>query len=297
MEGQFKAIERISRQIGFLAKSGHELVITHGNAPQVGFMLMRGEIARHVVHALPLDICGADTQGATGYMLQQALRNWLDHQGCDREVITMITQVIVGEPTPDGAPNTKGIGPFFDKERALELMVNRGWDFTVVSGQGYQRVVSCLTPRQIVEIKTIRTLFDSGVVVVCSGGGGIPITIENGKLMGVEAVVDKTYTAFLLADELDASLIVFVSPLERIIRTFNFDPNNGIYDFELENLNKFLDQHRDIEDTTRHKLIASQHYLSKVARDILVVSPDQLSLVADRRKGIHLIPKNVSIGA
>lgn len=297
MGGQMKAIYRMAQQLAKLVKEGHQLVITHGNAPQVGYMLLRGEVARHIVHPLPLDICGADTQGATGYMLQQSLRNWLDQQDCSREVITLITQVVVGDPPPPGAPNIKGIGPFFDKERAFELMGDRGWDFNIVRGRGYQRVVPCLTPGRILEINSIRYLFESGVVVVCSGGGGIPIKIDkNGTLNGVEAVVDKTYTAFLLSDELDADGIVFVSPMERIIRSFNFDPHNGLLAFNLEDLDKFIEQHPDIEDTSRHKLIASRNYLKKRTRKVLVVPPDQLGMVSGEFNGIQLISKKPGVG-
>lgn len=225
-------------------------------------------------------------------MLQQALRNWLDHQDCNREVISLITQVVVGEPPPVGAPNSKGIGPFFDKERALELNGNRGWDFTMVPGQGYQRIVPCLTPNRIIEINSIQSLFESNVVVVCSGGGGIPIAIDNqGELKGVEAVVDKTYTAFLLADELDAEKIIFVSPLDRIIRSFNYDPHNGLHFFDLGKLDDFLAKSPKTEDTTRHKLIASKNYL-KNNLSVVIVPPDQLHLVTEDFKGIKLTNKH-----
>lgn len=292
MQGQINAVTLIAPQLGALVKAGHQVVILHGNAPQVGFMLLRGEAARHIVHALPLDICGADTQGATGYMLQQALRNWLDQQGCEREVLTLITQVVAGETAPVGAPHTKGIGPFFDRERALELAANRGWDLTIVPGQGYQRVVPCLEPKKILEINSIRTLFEQDMVVVCSGGGGIPIAIDNqGKFKGVEAVVDKAYTAFLLAEELDSDLIIFVSPWERIIRSLKIDPYHGSQVFDLQQVDDFLGKSPEIEDTIRHKLIASQIYLQNHTRTVRLVQPDQLGSVTNGCVGIQLVAR------
>jgi carbamate kinase len=169
--GQLETIANVAGHLGALVKNGHRLVITHGNASQVGYMLLRGEVARHVIHSLPLDICGADTQGATGYMLQQALCNWFSRHGLDQEVTTLVTQVVVGEPAPPGAPCTKGIGPFFDWERAQALINNHKWEFDMVPGHGYQRIVPCLTPKKIVEARSIRNLFDNGAVVICAGGG------------------------------------------------------------------------------------------------------------------------------
>lgn len=296
MFGQMKAITSIADQLGELVKVGHKLVITHGNAPQVGFMLLRGEAARHMVHPLPLDICGADTQGATGYMLQKALRNWLDHQGLENEVLTLVTQVIVGEPAPPGAPRTKGIGPFFERGRAQALEKSRGWELDMIPGQGYQRVVPCLTPKRIVEANSIRYLFDQGLVVVCAGGGGIPVSIDNnGDIIGVEAVVDKAYTAFLLGEEVQAEAIIFVSPWERIVNTIGLDLNNGLHSFYFNDLDALLGRSSDIEDTMRHKLIASRNHLQTSKTPVLIVPPDQLGVAPDRCVGIQLIAEKVDI--
>ncbi len=296
MLGQMEAITGIADQLGELVKAGHNLVITHGNAPQVGYMLLRGEAARHIVHPLPLDICGADTQGATGYMLQKALRNWLDHQGLENEVLTLITQVVVGAPAPHGAPRTKGIGPFFERGRAQALNKNHGWELEMVPGQGYQRVVPCLTPKCILEANSIRYLFERGQVVVCSGGGGIPVRInELGNIVGVEAVVDKAYTAFLLGEELQADMIIFVSQWERIINTFDLDLNNGLLNFHFSDLDNLLERNTKIEDTMRHKLIASRNRIEENGRPVLIVPPDQLGKVPDRCKGIQLIAGKASV--
>jgi len=296
MLGQMKAIARIADQLGELVKAGHKLAITHGNAAQVGFMLLRGEAARHIVHPLPLDICGADTQGATGYMLQQALRNWLDHQGLNIGISTLVTQVVVGEPAPPGAPRMKGIGPFFDRGRAQALKKNHGWELELVPGQGYQRVVPCLTPKRIVEANSIGYLFERGEIVVCSGGGGIPVRIdENQNIVGVEAVVDKAYTTFLLGEELQTEMIIFVSPWERIVRTFDLDLNNGLHDFSLSDLDALMERSSEMEDTMRHKLIASRNYIHNNEKNVLIVPPDQLGLIPDRCKGIQLIAEKISV--
>ena len=289
MQEQMDAIVRITDQLGKLVKDGHKLVITHGNAAQVGFVLLRGEAARHVVHSLPLDICGADTQGATGYMLQQALKNWLTQQNFQNEVSTIVTQVIVGEPTPTGAPCTKGIGPFFDMGRAQSLKIKRGWELDMIPGQGYQRVVPCLTPMEIVEANSIRFLLERGVIVICAGGGGIPVRIDDqGGIAGVEAVVDKAYTATLLAKEIGTDMIVFVSPWKRMVSVFDLRINTKLLQMSLSELDELIKPSTVMKDTMRHKLIASRNFLQNNGRTVLIVPPDQLGMVPDRCGGIQL---------
>jgi carbamate kinase len=294
MLGQMKAITYITNQLGKLVLAGHKLAITHGNAPQVGFMLLRGEAARHVVHPLPLDICGADTQGATGYMLQQSLRNWLDHQQDDTGVVALVTQVIVGEPTQTGAPRTKGIGPYFEHSRAQALEKSRGWELGMISGQGFQRIVPCLTPKRIIEANAIRYLFDHGMIVICSGGGGIPVMLDDANnIIGVEGVVDKAYTAFLLLSELKAKMVIFVSPWERIVNAFDFALENGLHRISLSDLDGLIERRPVIEDTMWHKIIASRNYLKNGGKSVLIVPPDQLGLVPDQCKGIKLVANHV----
>jgi len=289
MPEQLDAIVRITDQLGRLVAGGHKLVLTHGNAAQVGFVLLRGEAARHVVHSLPLDICGADTQGATGYMLQQALKNWLSNQGLQSDVSTIITQVIIGEPAPVGAPCTKGIGPFFDMGRAQSLKVKRGWELDLIPGQGYQRVVPCMTPKEIIEANSIRFLLEHDVVVICAGGGGIPVRInEQGEIYGVEAVVDKAYTAALLAQEIGTDTVVFVSPWEKIIDVFDLRIDSPLMQLNLSEFEKLIDSNREMEDTMRHKLIASRNFLQEGGRSVLLIPPDQLGMVPDKCSGIKL---------
>lgn len=287
--GQLETIANVAGHLGALVKNGHRLVITHGNASQVGYMLLRGEVARHVIHSLPLDICGADTQGATGYMLQQALCNWFSRQGLDQEVATLVTQVVVGEPAPPGAPCTKGIGPFFDWERAQALINNHKWEFDMVPGHGYQRIVPCLTPKKIVEARSIRYLFDNGAVVICAGGGGIPVLAdEGGVLVGIEAVVDKAYTAELLAQVVQAKTIIFVSPWERIVKTFLLSQFDKLHRINLVDLDMLIAQSSSIEDTMRHKLIISRHFLLEDGRSVLFLPPDQLGAVPHDCSGVLL---------
>ena len=289
MQEQMDAIVLITDQMGELVASGHKLVLTHGNAPQVGFMLLRGEAARHIVHSLPLDICGADTQGATGYMLQQALKNWLSHRSLPTEVSTVVTQVIVGETAPVGAPCTKGIGPFFDRDRAQSVKIKRGWELDLVQGQGYQRVVPCMTPKEIIEANSIRFLLEHDVVVICAGGGGIPVRVdEQGELRGVEAVVDKAYTAALLAKVIGIDTIVFVTPWEKIVSVFDLKLDNPLTQFDRGEFELLIELNKEMEDTMLHKLIASRNFLQDGGRSVLIIPPDQLNRVPEKCSGIRL---------
>jgi carbamate kinase len=289
IQEQIEAIARITDHLGQLVREGHNLVITHGNAAQVGFVLLRGEAASHVVHSLPLDICGADTQGATGYMIQQALKNWLIEHDIQKEIATIITQVIVSGESPPGYPCVKGIGPFFDEGRSQSLKINRGWDLDLIRGQGYQRVVPCLTPIEIIEANTIRYLAEQGGIVICAGGGGIPVKInEQGGFCGVEGVVDKAYTATLIAQETGTKMIVFVSSWKGIISVFDLRIDNKFLQMTAGDLDQLIDPNHEMEDTMRHKLIASRNFLQEPGRSVLIVPPDQLNLVPHHCAGIKI---------
>lgn len=290
ISGQKEASVRLAGLIGEMANAGHELVITHGNGPQVGNMLFRAEVARHAVYALPLDICGADTQGATGYLLQQALHNWLRQRSLEKEITTVVTQVVVNGADLAVAGLTKGIGPFFDQQRAQDYENSRGWRFVMIPGHGYQRAVPALLPQRIVEANTIRYLLERGVIVICAGGGGIPVRVDaEGQLDGVEAVIDKAYTAALLAQEIGAETIVFVSPWERIERTFSESVINGLTCIPLSTLNKLIEQRSDLGESIRAKLLASQLFLERGGQSVLIVSPEQLGAKPEFGWGVRLL--------
>lgn len=292
LQGQKEAVESIVDRFGNVFQAGHEIVIVHGNGPQVGNMLFRGEIASHAVHPVPLDVCGADTQGATGYFLQQSVQNLLRREGVAREVMAVVTQVLVDETDPELAAPTKGVGPFFDTERAQMYGRTRGWQFSMVPGRGQQRAVPALLPRQILEIDSIRCLMKSGTIVVCAGGGGIPVSYdEHGDLIGVEAVVNKSHTATLLASEIEADTIVFVSQWEKIAQAFPAVVKGEHVQLTFTELNEHIEQSRDeLSDSMYLKLLASSKYLQAGGRSIWIISPEQLGSVLNRDCGIQLIP-------
>ncbi len=291
LQGQKEAVARIANSLGSLLQAGYELIIVHGNGPQVGNMLFRGEVASHAVYPVPLDVCGADTQGATGYFLQQSLQNLLRREGVERDATAVVTQVIVDQSDPELAAPIKGVGPYFDGERAHNYGNSRGWEFIMVPGRGQQRAVPALLPRQIVEINSIRSLMECGTIVICAGGGGIPVSQdEQGNLVGVEAVVNKSHTSTLLANEVDADTIVFVSQWEKIRQAFPQSVKDGFTRLTLTELNALIEQQGDLPDSMYLKLVASSKYLQAGGKSIWIIPPGQLGAVLDRDCGIQLIP-------
>lgn len=292
LQGQKETVERIVDSLEHIIQADHEIILVHGNGPQVGNMLYRGEIASHAVHPVPLDVCGADTQGATGYFLQQSVQNMLRQAGVEREVTAVITQVLVDEKDPDMTAPIKGVGPYFDGERAQKYGNTRGWEFIMVPGRGQQRAVPAVLPRQILEINSIRCLMECGTIVICAGGGGIPVRYdEQGKLTGVEAVVNKSQTATLLANEVEADTIVFVSQWEKIEKAFPQVDQGDCIQFTLTELNSFIEQTKDeLTDSMYLKLVASNNFLQAGGKSIWIIPPEQLGTVLDKECGIQLIP-------
>ncbi len=289
IRGQREAIASVVDQLGEMFLHGHDLVITHGNSGQVGFVLLRAFAASHIVHTLPLDICGADTQGATGYMLQQELANWLLEHSIKREVATVITQAIVTEPAPETQHMTKGVGPYFEFEKTQAYRDYYGWEFKQVPGHGYQRVVPYLPSEHIVEANSIRYLFEHGVVVICAGGGGIPVYRNgDGRYHTIEAITDKSYGAILLAKELEMETVLFVSSWEKIAMTFDLVPSMGVLQLKRADLDTLIKQSSDLEDSMHYRLAASSQYLSRSGKDVWIVPPDQLKLFPEVVSGVKL---------
>lgn len=297
---QKAAITRMVDSMGNLLLRGDEIVICHGNAPQVGAMLLRSEAARHIIYPLPLDVCGADTQGATGYMLQQALQNWLEGHQIEREVVTLVTQVVVEQPDEnlpiaDGdwqdavrQAAKKGIGPFFDRDLAQAHQNTRGWELANVSGYGYQRLVPLLRPKKIVEGKSIHALVDCGVVIICAGGGGIPVRMNaDGQMVGVEAVADKAYTAILLAQEIQADAILFITPLENLLGVLGPGTDVRCRSLDPKTLESLI-QDIAVNDPIRHKLIASRDFLLAGGKSVLIIPSEELARLPEASYGVFL---------
>jgi carbamate kinase len=208
---QREHVEQAARSLAAIAL-GNELVVTHGNGPQVGLLALQSE-AYHAVHPYPLDVLGAESEGMIGYLLEQALGNELP----EREVVTLLTEVIVDPEDPAFGHPTKPVGPVYSEEAARALAAQRGWS-VAQDGAGYRRVMASPEPREIVQADTIKKLVDLGVTVICAGGGGIPTVLDSksGRRVGVEAVIDKDLSASLLAIEVRAEFLMLLTDVEAV---------------------------------------------------------------------------------
>ncbi|MHB8926984.1 MAG: carbamate kinase [Bacillota bacterium] len=215
-EEQLANVYETSGPIVSLLRQGYQVVVTHGNGPQVGNILIQNEEASKVVPAMPLDVCGAESQGLIGYMIQQALGNELKRAGLDRPVVSLVTQVLVDPADPAFQKPTKPIGPFYTEKRAQRLMAERGFKMVEDAGRGWRRVVASPEPMAIVEGPTIKALVAAGALVVASGGGGIPVVARDGRLEGVEAVIDKDLAAMRLAADLDAETLLILTDVRGV---------------------------------------------------------------------------------
>jgi carbamate kinase len=221
VEDQYKAAGETARHIATMIKDGWTVAIGHGNGPQVGFILRRSEMAAHELHEVPLDVCGADTQGAIGYSLQQNLYNHFIDMGIDRNVATVVTQVEVDVNDPAFQNPSKPIGSFMDKDQAMKRKEQDGWDVVEDAGRGWRRVVASPRPKRIVEEPAVKQLIRAGMIVITVGGGGIPVVAdENGKLRGVPAVIDKDFASSLLAIRLNVDVFIISTAVEKVALNF-----------------------------------------------------------------------------
>ena len=223
VEDQYQAAKETCYHIADMIEAGWDVAIGHGNGPQVGFILRRSEIAAKVegMHEVPLDVCGADSQGAIGYALQQNLQNELYRRGIKKNVATIVTQVLVDKNDPAFQNPTKPIGGFMDEAEAKRREKELGWAVREDTGRGWRRVVASPLPKEVVELDTVKTLLNAGIVVITVGGGGIPVIDKGeGEYVGTAAVIDKDYASSLLAREINADLFVISTAVEKVALNF-----------------------------------------------------------------------------
>ncbi len=266
---QYENAERACQDLLALLKQGYDLVLTHGNGPQVGNILLRVELSAHEVYTLPLDTCVADCQGGMGYMLQQVMSNVLAANEMDQPVATVVTQVVVDEADPGFENPSKPVGPFYRRDRALDLE-RKGWRVVEDSGRGYRRVVASPIPTEIVEIKAIRALLDAGTVVIAAGGGGIPVIRKAGKLHGVEAVVDKDFASSLLARELNADLFLIATGIDRVYLNFGTPGQRPLDEMTSDEAESYIEEGQFAPGSMEPKIRAALEYLRCGGREVLI---------------------------
>jgi carbamate kinase len=280
VEDQYEAARETTLHIADMIEAGWDVAIGHGNGPQVGFILRRSEIAHRVegMHEIPLDVCGADSQGAIGYALQQTLQNELHRRGLTKPVATIITQVVVDKDDKAFKSPSKPIGGFMDEVEAQQRANDMGWSVVEDAGRGWRRVVASPLPEKVVELVAVRSLIESGVVVITVGGGGIPvIETDEGAFVGTAAVIDKDFASSLLARLINADLFLISTAVEKVSLNFGKPDQRDIDRMTLAEAKKFLEEGTHFaKGSMAPKIQAIIWFLENGGKQAIITNPENI---------------------
>jgi carbamate kinase len=289
---QYEAVVETSHHIAGMVEQGYDVVITHGNGPQVGFILLRSEIAEKTagLHPVPLDSCGADTQGAIGYQIQQALHNEFRDRGIEKRAVTVVTQVLVDRNDPAFKNPSKPVGSFYSRQEIDEKVASEGWDVVEDAGRGWRRVVASPLPVRVIELDAISNLVATGFVVIAAGGGGIPVVAdESGNLHGTAAVIDKDYASSLLATNLNANLFVISTAVEKVYINFNKPDQKGIDRMTADEARSFIDQGHFAKGSMLPKIKAAVAFIDQGGKEALITNPESLERALAGQTGTRIV--------
>jgi carbamate kinase len=294
VEDQYEAAKETAQHIAGMIEAGWDVAIGHGNGPQVGFILRRSEIAHKVegMHELPLDVCGADSQGAIGYALQQNLQNELHRRQVDKPVSTIVTQVLVDRDDPAFKTPSKPIGSFMEQDEADRRAEEMGWDVVEDAGRGWRRVVASPLPVEVVEFPAIKALVDAGVVVIAVGGGGIPV-IDTGdrQFQGTAAVIDKDFASSLLAQLLNADLLLISTAVEKVALNFGKPDQEWVSHMTLTELKQYLDEGTHFaKGSMEPKMKAIVWFLESGGKQAIVTNPENIGRALKGETGTLIEP-------
>jgi carbamate kinase len=288
---QYAAVVETARHITDLLERGFRIVITHGNGPQVGFILLRSEHSRGLLHQVPLDSIVADTQGALGYQIQQALENEFRRRGLRKSVATVITQTLVDRADPAFAKPSKPIGQFYSRAEAEERMRVEKWDMVQDAGRGWRRVVASPRPVRIIEFEVVKHLVHAGYVVVAGGGGGIPVAAdERGVLTGVAAVIDKDLASAVLANQIGADALVISTGVEKVFLNFGRPDQQPLDAITAAQAKEFVAAGQFQPGSMLPKIEACLQFLESGGHEALITAPQRLTAALEGRAGTRILP-------
>ena len=294
VEDQYDAATETCVHIADMIEAGYEVIIGHGNGPQVGFILRRSEIAAKAegMHEVPLDVCGADTQGAIGYSLQQNLQNELRRRGINKSVATIVTQTLVDREDPAFKNPTKPIGGFMDKAEAIRREKEMKWNVVEDAGRGWRRVVASPLPKEIVEIDAIKALINAGVIVISTGGGGIPVIRNDaGDLEGVAAVIDKDFGSSLLANNVNAELFVISTAVEKVALNFGKPDQKSLDKLTVTEAKKYLAEGTHFaKGSMAPKIQAIIRFIEGGGKRALITNPENIGRALKSETGTWVLP-------
>lgn len=294
VEDQYQAAKETCYHIADMIEAGWDVAIGHGNGPQVGFILRRSEIAHKVegMHEVPLDVCGADSQGAIGYALQQNLQNELYRRGIKKPVATVVTQVLVDKDDPAFKNPTKPIGGFMDEAEAKRRAQEMGWTVVEDAGRGWRRVVASPLPKEVVELDAVKILIEHGVIVITVGGGGIPvIDVGNHEYRGVAAVIDKDYASSLLARLINADLFLISTAVEKVALNFGKPDQKWVDRMTLSEAKRYLAEGTHFaKGSMAPKIQAIIWYLEAGGKQALITNPENIGRALKGETGTWIVP-------
>jgi carbamate kinase len=289
VEEQFAAVSYTVENIYKIIQLGYNVVITHGNGPQVGNILIQSEAGKHQVPSLPLHYCGAFSQGGMGYMIQQVAQNVFARENHQQDVATIVTQVLVDHQDPAFKNPTKPIGPFYETVEELQHRIDEhGWVVVEDAGRGYRRVVASPKPLEIIEQTIIKTLIKAGDLVIAVGGGGIPVVRENGALQGISAVIDKDFASSLLASEIKADLFIISTGVEKVAIDFKSDSPKWLDTLGMEECQTYLKNGEFAKGSMLPKIEASLKFLENGGSEVIITSPENLFAAVQGKTGTHI---------
>ncbi|MBS4211530.1 MULTISPECIES: carbamate kinase [Neobacillus] len=298
VQDQYEAVSETAVNIADMVAEGFNVVVTHGNGPQVGFGLRRSEIANEVagMPSVPLVNCGAETQGGIGYQIQQALINEFAKRGMNKKVATVITQVEVSPDDPNFKNPTKPVGSFFTFELAEEMKKEHpDWILIEDSGRGYRRVVPSPKPINIVEKDAIKTLIEAGFVVVAVGGGGIPVVkTENRSYEGIDAVIDKDFATSLLAEQIQAETLIITTGVSRVCIHFGKPNQKALENISIEETKQYVAEGHFPPGSMLPKIEASLNFLEKGGSRVIITNPESLKDAIQEKAGTHIVKKTTT---
>ena len=293
VEDQYLAAKETTRHIADMIEAGWNVAIGHGNGPQVGFILRRSEIAHRVegMHEVPLEVCGADSQGAIGYALQQNLQNEFKRRGIKKPVATVVTQVLVDKDDKAFEHPTKPIGGFMEEAEAKQRETELGWSVVEDAGRGWRRVVASPIPQDVIELSSVKELLNAGHTVITVGGGGIPVIEEKGELKGIAAVIDKDYASSLLAREIKADLFLISTAVEKVAINFGKPDVKWLDRMTVSEAKSYLAEGVHFaKGSMAPKIQAILWYLEAGGKQALITNPENIGRALKGETGTWIVP-------
>ena len=291
IEEQFEHTEKCMAYIAKMASQGKRIVITHGNGPIVGNIVIRNEAAKDIIPPMPLYICNADSEGGIGFMLQQALYNQLEKLNAHRDVATIVTQVVVDKNDPAFSKPAKPIGPFYTKEEAERIKQQKGWTIHEDSNRGYRRVVPSPKPLKVIEADIIKRLAMDGVIVIAAGGGGVPVVeVNEGQLQGIDAVIDKDLTTAVLANAIGAETFIDLTQTDSVYINYGKQNQKPLNRPALSEVKKYLTRGEFPPGSMGPKIEAAIEFLKTGGKEVIITTPELVEAAMKGKAGTRITP-------